>query len=132
MTIYRIIFKNELYLQKYSYLSSNSPKNTKLGIELILSHRFFSGLSGMQFSHLSIHEYLRKPEKLRENSGKMGFTTRLLIALVYKTGTKLMLRHSSSTLVKYVNYLIVIAINFNENCRSKRKFVKRKKTGKKA
>ena len=60
----------------------------------------------MQFSHLSIHEYLRKPEKLRENSGKMGYTTQLLIALVYKTGTKLMLRQSSSTPVKYVYYLI--------------------------
>ena len=30
-----------MYQQKYSYLSSNSPKNTKLGIKLILSHRFF-------------------------------------------------------------------------------------------
>ena len=56
----------------------------------------------MQFSHLSIHEYLRKPEKFRENLGKMGYTTQLLIATVYKTGTKLMLRQSSSTLVKYV------------------------------
>ena len=64
---------------------------------------------------------------MRENSGKMGYTTQLLITLVYKTGTKLMLRRSSSTLVKYVNYLIVISININENCRSKRKFVKRKK-----
>ena len=36
----------------------------------------------------------------------MEYTTQLLIALVYKTGTKLMLRHSSTTLVKYVNYLI--------------------------
>ena len=86
----------------------------------------------MQFFHLSIHEYLRKPEKLRENSGKMGYTTQLLIALVCKTGTKLMLRQSSSTLVKYVNYLIVISININENCRSKRKFVKRKTRKKKA
>ena len=58
-----------------SYLSSNSPKNTKLGIERILSHTIFSRLSHMQFSHLSIHEYLGKPEKLRENSGKMGYTT---------------------------------------------------------
>ena len=85
----------------------------------------------MQFSHLSIHEYLRKPEKLRENSGKMGYTTLLLIALVYKTGTKLMLRQSS-TLVEYVNYLIVISINIIENCRSKRKFVKRKNQEKRA
>ena len=74
----------------------------------------------MQFSYLSIHEYLRKPEKFRENSGKMGYKTQLLIALVYKTGTKLNLRQSSSTLVKYVNYLIVISININENCRRKR------------
>ena len=80
----------------------------------------------MQFSHLSIYEYLRKPEKLRENSGKMGYTTQLLVAPVYKTGTKFMLRQSSSTLVKNVNYLIVISINLNENCRSERKFVKRK------
>ena len=61
----------------------------------------------------------------------MGYTTQLLIALVYKTGTKLMLRQSSSTLVKYVNYLIVMSININENCRSKRKFVKRKNQEKK-
>ena len=47
----------------------------------------------------------------------MGYTTQLFIALVYKTGTKSMLRQSSSTLVKYVNYLIVISININENCR---------------
>ena len=50
----------------------------------------------------------------------MGSTTQLLIALVYKTGTELMLRQSSSTLVKHVNYLIVISININENCESKR------------
>ena len=60
----------------------------------------------------------------------MGYTTQLLIALVYKTGTLLMLRQSSSTLVKYVNYLIVIYININENFRSKRKFVKKKNKGK--
>ena len=80
MTTYRIILMNGMYLQKYSYLSSNSPKNTKLGIKLILSHRIFSGLSGMQFSYLNIHEYLQKHEKLRENSGKMRYTTQLLIA----------------------------------------------------
>ena len=62
----------------------------------------------------------------------MGYTTQLFIALVYKTGTKLMLGQSSSTLVKYVNHLIVISINTNENCRSKRKFVKKKNKGKKA
>ena len=68
----------------------------------------------------------------RENSGKMGYITQLLIALVYKTDTKLMLRQSSSTLVKHVNYIIVISININENCRSKRKNVKKKNKGKKA
>ena len=47
----------------------------------------------------------------------------LLIALEYKTVTKLML--SSSTLVKYANYLIAISININENYRSKRKFAKK-------
>ena len=73
---------------------------------------------------MNIYENLRNREKTQE---KMGYTTQPLIALVYKTGTKLMLRQSSSTLVKYVNYLIVISININENCRSKRKFVKRKK-----
>ena len=41
-----------------------------------------------------------------------------------------MLRQSSSALVIYVNYLIVISININENCRSKRKFVKKKNKGK--
>ena len=52
----------------------------------------------------------------------MGYTTQLLIALVYKTGTKLMLRQSSSTLVKYVNYLIVISININEKIISQNSF----------
>ena len=100
--------------------------NYRICIFMNIYKNLKNGLSGMQFSHLSIHEYLRKPEKQRENSGKMGYTTQLLIALVYKTGTKLMLRQSSSTLVNFVNYLIVISININENCRSKRKFVKRK------
>ena len=72
------------------------------------------------------------PFLARSLSGKMGYTTQLLIALVYKTGTKLMQRQSSSTLVKYVNYIIVISININENCRSKRKFVKKKNKGKEA
>ena len=62
----------------------------------------------------------------------MGYATQLLTTLVYKTGTKLMLKQSSSTLVKYVNYLIVISININENCRSKRKFVNKKKQGEKS
>ena len=56
----------------------------------------------------------------------MGYTTQLFIALVFKTGTKLMMRQSSSTLVKYVNNLIVISINMNENCRRKRIFLKKK------
>ena len=38
----------------------------------------------------------------------LSTTPRRLLALVYKTGIKLMMRQSSSTLVKYVNYLIVI------------------------
>ena len=67
---------------------------------------------------MNIYENLRNE---RENLGKMGYTTQLLIALVYKTDTKLMLKQSSSTLVKHVNYIIVISININENCRSKRK-----------
>ena len=50
----------------------------------------------------------------------------LLITLKYKTGSKLMVRQSPSTLVKCVNYLIVISTNINENYRSKRKFVKKK------
>ena len=78
---------------------------------------------------MNIYDNLRNE---RENSGKMGYTTQLLIALVYKTDTKLMLRQSSSTLVKHVNYIIVISININENCRSKRKNVKKKNKGKKA
>ena len=79
----------------------------------------------MQFSYLNIHEYLRKLEKLKENSGKNAVYNSATY-WVYKTGTKLMLRQSSSTLVKYGNYLIVISININEDCRSKRKFVKKK------
>ena len=59
----------------------------------------------------------------------MGYTTQLFIALVYKTGTKSMLRQSSSTLVKYVNYLIVISININENCR-REKICQKEKQGK--
>ena len=78
---------------------------------------------------MNIYENLRNS---RKNSGKMGYTTQLLMALVYKTGIKLMMRQSSSTLVKYVNYLIVIYINISENCRSKRKFVKKKNKEKKA
>ena len=61
----------------------------------------------------------------------MGMYTQLLIALEYKTGTKLMRRQSSSTLPKYVNYLIVISININENYSSKRKFAKKKNKNKK-
>ena len=60
----------------------------------------------------------------------MGYTTQLFIALVYKTGTKLMLRQSTSTLVKYVNYLIVISININENCR-REKICQQEKQGEK-
>ena len=42
-----------------------------------------------------------------------------------------MLTQSSSSLVEYVNYLIVISININENYRSKRKFAKKKNKYKK-
>ena len=76
---------------------------------------------------MNINENLRN---LRENSGKMGYTTQLLIALAYKTVTKLMMGKSSSTLVKYANNLIVISINIKENCRSNGKFVKKKNKGK--
>ena len=55
--------------------------------------------------------------------------TQLLIALENKTGTKLM--WSSSTVVKYVNYLIVISIIINETYRSKRKFAVKKNKNKK-
>ena len=53
-----------MYLQKYSYLSSNSPKTSKLGIKLVLSHRLFSGLSSMQMISLW------KPEKLERKLRK--------------------------------------------------------------
>ena len=115
-----MILKNGMYLQKYSYISSNSPMNTILGIKLILSHRIFSRLSGMQFSCKEYSRIFTKTWEIERKLRKMGYTTQLLIALVYKTGTRLMLRQSSSTLVKYVNYLIVIFININENCRSKK------------
>ena len=62
-------------------------------------------------------EYLLIFMKLERKLRKIGDTTQLFIALVYKTGTKSMLRQSSSTLVKYINYLIVISIIINENCR---------------
>ena len=39
----------------------------------------------------------------------MGYKTQLIIALVYKTGTKLVLRQCSSTLAKYVNSMYLIA-----------------------
>ena len=80
----------------------------------------------MQIISFCIHDYLQKPEKLERKLSKIGYITQLLIVLVYKTGTKLMVRQSYSTLIKYVDYLIVISININENCRSKRKFVKKK------
>ena len=63
----------------------------------------------------------------RDISGKRGIPTQLLVTQEYKTGTKLMLRQSPSTLVKYVNYLFVISANINENHRSKRTFAKKKK-----
>ena len=103
--------------------------NTKLGIKLILSHRIFSRLSGMQFSYKEYSRIFTKTGEIERKLRKMGYTTQLLITLVYKTGTKLMLRQSCSTLVKYVNYLIVIFININENCRSK-KICKKEKTEK--
>ena len=56
----------------------------------------------------------------------MRYITQLLIALVYKTGTKLMVRQSSSTLVKYVNYLIVISINIMKIVEVKEDLSKRK------
>ena len=71
-----------------------------------------------KLSHLYIHEYLCKPEKLERISGKGGIHTQLLIALECKTGTKLMRRQSSSILVKYGNYLIAIYINIDENYRN--------------
>ena len=48
---------------------------------------------------MNIYENVRNREKTQE---KMGYITQLLIALVYKIGTKLILRQSSSTLVKYI------------------------------
>ena len=56
--------------------------------------------------------------------------TQLLIALEFKTGTKLI--PSFSTLVTYVNYLIFISINIIENYRSKRKFAETKNKNKKS
>ena len=51
----------------------------------------------------------------------------ILSGLIWvQTICKLMPRQSSSTPIKYVNYLIVISINTNENCRNKRNCVKRK------
>ena len=60
----------------------------------------------------------------------MRYITQLLIAIVYKTGTKLMVRQSSSTLVKYVNYLIVISINIMKIVEVKEDLSKRKTRGK--
>ena len=61
-----------MYLQKYSYLSNNLPKNTKLGIKQIFSHIFFLDFPVCKLSHLSIHEYLWKPEKLERKLRKNG------------------------------------------------------------
>ena len=60
----------------------------------------------------------------------MGYITQLLIALVYKIGTKLMVRQSYSTLIKYVDYLIVISIDIKEIVEVRENLSKRK-TGKK-
>ena len=43
----------------------------------------------MQFSDLSIHDYIRKPEKLRENSGKNGVYNSATYSTSIQTGTKL-------------------------------------------
>ena len=72
---------------------------------------------------MNIYENMRKKRKFSE---KMGMHTQLLIALEYKTGTKLMLRQSSSTLFKYVNYLIVMSINNNEIIEVRENLLKRK------
>ena len=64
--------------------------------------------------------------KLERNFRKRGIHSQLLIAPEYKMVPKLILRQSSYTLVKYVNYLIVISININETYRSKIKFAKKK------
>ena len=67
MTTNKIILKDGMYLQKYSYLSSNSHKKTNLGIKLNLSHRIFSGLSGMQIISFCINE-----KEIREKTQQNG------------------------------------------------------------
>ena len=69
--------------------------------------------------------------KLERNFRKRGIHSQLLIAPEYKMVPKLILRQSSYTLVKYVNYLIVISININETYRSRIKFAKKKNKSRK-
>ena len=57
-----------MYLQKYSYLSNDSPKNTKFGIKLILSQRIFPGLSGMQIILFEYSLIFMKTWAIREKT----------------------------------------------------------------
>ena len=72
VTTYKTILKNGMYLQKYSYLNSNSSKNTKLDSKLILSHRFFSGLSGMQIIAFKYSWIFMKTWEIREKTQENG------------------------------------------------------------
>ena len=62
--------KNGDVATKYSYLSSNSSLNTKLGIKLIQRHSTFFAGSICKVSNLNMHEFLMKT--LEGNERKCG------------------------------------------------------------
>ena len=81
MTTYKIILKNGMYLHKYSYLSSNSTKNTKLGIKLILSHGFFSWLSVMQLISIECSWIFMKAWEIKDKIQEKGGIQRSCLLL---------------------------------------------------
>ena len=85
--------KNGVYLQKYSYLSSNSSYNTKFGTKLILRHIYnFYLIVGyanyLIFIFIDVNENIRNKRKivnkLRGVPTKLPLS-QLLIVLVYQT-----------------------------------------------
>ena len=121
-----------MYLQKYSYLSSNSSKNTKLGINLIRSHIIFLlDCSVCKLSYLNIYEYLWNLDKLDRIFRIKGFfiyssanCSRIQNWYQINAETKLFI---SGSIWSYSSILITI-IEVRENL-PKRKHKKKKQGG---
>ena len=84
MATHYVILKNGVYLQKYSYLSSNSYENNKLCTEVTRTHISL-------IINLHIHEYKCKLKKLKNRIKTKGVYQQNFLYLSCKVGTKLML-----------------------------------------